>query len=164
MAQPIADPFILGGRGRNLYRNQWEAVLFSAAERATYCATNRRPLYSRRPSAQPKEQPIVGRCILGGRRRRRRRRRDNRHHYETQSGREHTDGAQTGWTSKCVRGYARFMLAVWAGGGAQAASCLVIFLRVLRDSCLLGRSWGHLRPSWSVAKPKRRERQNRSKT
>ena len=25
-----------------------------------------------------------------------------------------------------MRGYARFMLAVWAGGGAQAASCLVI--------------------------------------
>ena len=51
---------------------------------------------------------------------------DNRHHDETQSGREHTDGAQTGWTSKCVRGYARLMLAVWAGGGAKAASCLVI--------------------------------------
>ena len=51
---------------------------------------------------------------------------DNRRHDETQSGREHTDGAQIGWTSRCVRGYARFLLAVWAGCGAQAASCLVI--------------------------------------
>ena len=51
---------------------------------------------------------------------------DRRHHDQTQGDDEHTDGAQTGWTSKCVRGHARFMLAVWAGGGAQAASCLVI--------------------------------------
>ena len=31
-----------------------------------------------------------------------------------------------GWTSKCARGYARFLLSVWAGGGVQAASCRVI--------------------------------------
>ena len=54
---------------------------------------------------------------------------DHRHRDETHSDDEHTDGAQTGWTSKCVRGYARYMLAVWAGGGSQAASCLAFFIR-----------------------------------
>ena len=110
--------------------------LFSAAECATYCATSRRKVYSRRPSAQPKAQPIGGAVLFSAadgeddeddkddddddd---------DNRHYDETQSGRGHTDGAQTGWTPKCARGYARFMLAVWAGGGAQAASCLVIWV------------------------------------
>ena len=58
--------FILGGGGRNLWRNQWE--------------TN------------------------------------------TEGDDEHTDGAQTGWTFECVRGYALLMLAVWTGRGAQAAS------------------------------------------
>ena len=53
---------------------------------------------------------------------------DHRRRDGTQGDDKHTDAAQTGWTSKCVRGYARFMLAVWAGGGAQAASCLVIIL------------------------------------
>ena len=70
-AQPIGDCFIFGGGGRNLWRNQWESVLFSAAEGAiygatktkpflfaaaegaTYGATKRRPFYSRRPRAQP---------------------------------------------------------------------------------------------------------------
>ena len=46
---------------------------------------------------------------------------DHRHRDETHSADDHTDGAQTGWTSKCVR-----VLPVWAGGGAQAAICLVI--------------------------------------
>ena len=45
MAQPIGDSFILGGRGRNLWRNRYEAVLFSAAEGATYGATTRRQFY-----------------------------------------------------------------------------------------------------------------------
>ena len=40
---------------------------------------------------------------------------------------DHADVAVPVWTSDCERGYARFMLAVWAGRGAQAASCLVIF-------------------------------------
>ena len=52
---------------------------------------------------------------------------EHRHRDDTRGVDERTDGAQTGWTSYCVRGYARFMLAVWAGRGAQAASCLVIF-------------------------------------
>ena len=39
---------------------------------------------------------------------------------------DHADVAVPVWTSDCERGYARFMLAVWAGRGAQAASCLVI--------------------------------------
>ena len=51
---------------------------------------------------------------------------EHRHRDDTRGVDERTDGAQTGWTSYCVRGYARFMLAVWAGRGAQAASCLVI--------------------------------------
>ena len=51
---------------------------------------------------------------------------DHRHHDDTLGDDEHTDAAQTGWTSKCVRGYAQFMLAFGAGGGAQAASCLVV--------------------------------------
>ena len=51
---------------------------------------------------------------------------ERRHRDDTRGVDERTDGAQTGWTSCCVRGYARFMLAVWAGRGAQAASCLVI--------------------------------------
>eukprot|EP00959_Pyramimonas_sp_CCMP1952_P456441 9473167-Pyramimonas_sp.AAC.1 len=41
---------------------------------------------------------------------------------------ERTDAAPTGWTSTCGRGHARFMLDVWAVGGAQAASCLVILV------------------------------------
>eukprot|EP00959_Pyramimonas_sp_CCMP1952_P363973 7621828-Pyramimonas_sp.AAC.1 len=32
----------------------------------------------------------------------------------------------TGWTSKCARGFAQCVLAVWAGGRAEAASCPVI--------------------------------------
>ena len=67
MAQPIGGSVILGGRGRNLWRNQQEAVLCSAAEGATHGATNRRQLYSGRPRAQPVAQPIEGRLILGGR-------------------------------------------------------------------------------------------------
>ena len=51
---------------------------------------------------------------------------EHRHRDDTRGDDDHTDVAQTGWTSNCVRGYARFMLAVWAGRGAQAASCLVI--------------------------------------
>eukprot|EP00959_Pyramimonas_sp_CCMP1952_P075874 1586007-Pyramimonas_sp.AAC.1 len=58
MAQPIGNGVIFGGRGRNLWRNQSETVLFSAAEGATYGAiygaTNRRRL----PRAQPMAQPI----------------------------------------------------------------------------------------------------------
>ena len=49
---------------------------------------------------------------------------EHRHHDDTKGDDERADGAQTGWTSTCVRGYARYMLAVVAGGGAQAASCL----------------------------------------
>ena len=41
-AQRIGGSLILGGQARNLWRNQWEVVLFSAAERATYGATNKR--------------------------------------------------------------------------------------------------------------------------
>ena len=69
-------------------------------------------------------QPIGGRFILGGAGGGgddEHRRRD-----DTRGDDDHTDVAQKGWTSNCVRGYARFMLAVWAGRGAQAASCLVI--------------------------------------
>ena len=51
---------------------------------------------------------------------------DHRHYDETQGDDEHTDGAQSGRTSKCVRSYARSMLAVWAVGGAPTAGCLVI--------------------------------------
>ena len=43
MAQPTGGMLILGGRGRKLWRNQQEAVLFSAAERAIFGATNKRP-------------------------------------------------------------------------------------------------------------------------
>ena len=94
MAQPIGDSFILGGQGRNLWRNQWEAILFSAAEGAAYG--------------------------------------------------EQTDAAQIGWTSTCGRGYARFMLAVWAGRGAQAASCLVICfaLQASASPCEPNVVWG----------------------
>ena len=45
MAQPIGDGFILCGRGSNLWRNQSDTVLFSAAEGATCGATNRRQFY-----------------------------------------------------------------------------------------------------------------------
>ena len=105
MAQPIGDRFIFGGRGRNLWRNQWEAVLysrrpraqhlapptggvvivggrgrnlwcnqreaclFSAAKGANCGATNRKPFYSRRPSAQALAQPIGDSFIVGGRER-----------------------------------------------------------------------------------------------
>ena len=51
---------------------------------------------------------------------------EHRHRDDTRGVDERTDGAQTGWTSCCVRGYARFMFAVWVGRGAQAAGCLVI--------------------------------------
>ena len=51
---------------------------------------------------------------------------DERRHHDTRGDDDHAQGGQTGWTSTGVRGYARFMLAVWAGRGAQAASCLVI--------------------------------------
>ena len=53
---------------------------------------------------------------------------EHRHRDDTRGDDEQTQAAQTGWTSTCVRGYARFMLAVWAGRGAHAASCLVILL------------------------------------
>ena len=66
-------------------------------------------------------QPIGGRLILGGGGDDEHRRRD-----DTRGDDDHTDVAQAGWTSNCERGCARFMLAVWAGRGAQAASCLVI--------------------------------------
>ena len=46
MAQPIGGRFIFGGRGRNLWRNQWEAVSFSAAEGAIFGATNKRQFYT----------------------------------------------------------------------------------------------------------------------
>ena len=52
----------------------------------------------------------------------------HRHCDDTRDDYDHADVAVTVWTSDCVRGYARFMLAVWAGRGAQAASCLVILL------------------------------------
>eukprot|EP00959_Pyramimonas_sp_CCMP1952_P069183 1444111-Pyramimonas_sp.AAC.1 len=83
MAQPMGGRFIIGGRGRNLWRNQSEDYLFSAAEGATYGETNRSPLYSRRPRG----------ATYGATNKR-------------------TDVAQTGWTSNCVRGFTRFMLAV----------------------------------------------------
>ena len=67
MAHAIAGRFILGGRARSLRRNQYEAVLYSAAERATYGTTKSQPFYSRRPSAQPMAHAIAGRFVLGGR-------------------------------------------------------------------------------------------------
>ena len=67
MAQPIGASFIFGGQGRNLWRNQLEPVLFSAGESATYGATDRSQLYSRRARAQPMAQPIGASFILGGR-------------------------------------------------------------------------------------------------
>ena len=68
---------------------------------------------------------------------------ERRHRDDTRGVDERTDGAQTGWTSCCVRGYARFMLAVWAGRGAQAAVATI--------GCALGgqKYNGHL----SVAPP-----------
>ena len=45
MAQAIGGRFIFGGRGCNLWRNKQDAVLFSAAEGATFGATNRRQFY-----------------------------------------------------------------------------------------------------------------------
>ena len=66
MAQPMGGSFILGGRVRYLWRNPWEAVLFSVAECKTYGATHWRPFCSQRPSVQPKAQPMGGRFILGG--------------------------------------------------------------------------------------------------
>ena len=66
MEQPLCDTFILGARARNLWRNQEEADLFSAAERATYDATKTTQFYFRRPSAQPMAQPIGGSFFLGG--------------------------------------------------------------------------------------------------
>ena len=67
MAQPIGDGFIFGGRGRNLWHNQWETVLFYAAEGATYGATNRRRFCFRRPRVQPMAQPVGDGLIFGGR-------------------------------------------------------------------------------------------------
>ena len=63
MAQPMGGRFILGGRGGATYGAQWEAVVFSAAEGATYGATNGRLSHSQRPKAQP----MGGHLILGGR-------------------------------------------------------------------------------------------------
>ena len=54
MAQAIGARFILGAPGRNLWRKQQEAVLFSAGEGATYGASNKSPFY-------------FDRFILGGR-------------------------------------------------------------------------------------------------
>ena len=84
-------------------------------------------------------RPIGGRLILGGASGGG----DDEHlrRDDTRGDDDHTDVAQTGWTSNCVRGYARFMLAVWAGRGAQAASCLVItnwvgfFARLFFEIC-----------------------------
>ena len=133
MAQPIGDSFIIGGRGRNLWHNQWEAVLFSAAEGATDGATNGRSFSSWRPRAQHMAHPMAEGATQGatyahpggggadGDDD------EHRHRDDTRGDDDHTDVAQIGWTSNCVRGYARFMLAVWAGRGAQAASCLVIW-------------------------------------
>ena len=45
MAQPIGDGFFLGGRWRDLWRNQEETVLLAAALGATYGASNRSPFY-----------------------------------------------------------------------------------------------------------------------
>ena len=67
MAQPIGGRFIFGGGGRNLWRNQWEAVLVAAAKGATYAATNKRPSYSLWPRAQLMAHPIGGRFSRGGR-------------------------------------------------------------------------------------------------
>ena len=67
MAQPVGGRFIFGGRGCNLWLNQYEAVSFSTAEGATYGATYERPFYFRRPRAQPMAQPIGGRFIRGSR-------------------------------------------------------------------------------------------------
>ena len=50
---------ILGGRGRNLWRTQWEAVLFSAAEGATHGATN-----GRNPLPRSIAAPLGLRCPL----------------------------------------------------------------------------------------------------
>ena len=49
IAQPIGDSFILGCRGRNVWRNQYE-----------------RQFYCRRPRAQPMAQPIGDSFSLGG--------------------------------------------------------------------------------------------------
>ena len=169
MVQPIRGRLIRIGRGRrrNLRRNQSEAILFSAAEGATYGATNRgktrrakrrwrRRTRRRRPTKRSmRTQRSTGRNTRWRRSSRRKRSRNkttttegeggegerrggtreeaagddddrHRHRDETHGDHEHTDGAQTGWTLKFLWGYARFMLAVWFGGGAQAASCLVI--------------------------------------
>ena len=67
MAQPKGGRLIRGSRGRNLWLNQWEAVLVAAAKGATYAATNRRPFYCRWRRAQPMAQPKGGRFIFGGR-------------------------------------------------------------------------------------------------
>ena len=123
MAQPIRGRFILGGRGRNLWCNQKEDVIFSAAEGATYGATNKGgAFYFRRSRAQPMAQRFIFAAASDD---------DDvvdlhRHCDDTRDDYDHADVAVTVWTSDCVRGYARFMLAVWAGRGAQAASCLVI--------------------------------------
>eukprot|EP00959_Pyramimonas_sp_CCMP1952_P279077 5834810-Pyramimonas_sp.AAC.1 len=60
----MGDGFIFGRRGRNLWRNQSETVLFSAAKGATYGATNRRRYSSRRPRARLLAQPIGDGSIL----------------------------------------------------------------------------------------------------
>ena len=86
MAQPSGSRFLRCGRGRNLWRNPKAqpiggAVLFSAADGED--------------DEDDKDDDDDDD--------------DNRHYDETQSGRGHTDGAQTGWTPKCARGYARFI-------------------------------------------------------
>ena len=57
-------------------------------------------------------RPIGGHLILGGAGGG-----DDEHlrRDDTRGDDDHTDVAQTGSSSNCVRGYARFMLAVWAG-------------------------------------------------
>ena len=63
--QTIRGTLILGGRTRNVWRNQWEAVFLSAPERATCGATNARPFHSRRLNTQPMSQLIGGGFVLG---------------------------------------------------------------------------------------------------
>eukprot|EP00959_Pyramimonas_sp_CCMP1952_P085347 1784943-Pyramimonas_sp.AAC.1 len=54
----FSDRCMFGGRGRNLWRNQWGTLGFQAAEGATHGATNGRRPYSLRPGARTVAQPI----------------------------------------------------------------------------------------------------------